>query len=407
MLLFDQQEYSEIIKKITPFTLVHNADSARNILSTLITGTISLTVFSFSMVMIVISQAASNFSPRVIPGLLSKKSHQLVLGFYIGTIVYTTVLLGSLGSRSDNSTILGIGIIFSIFFTITCLILFIYFIHSISKSIQVDSIIKGIFTITLQQLKKNNNANNDADHLIPNTSEWHIITSSFEGYLKIINYPSLTRLAQDNNIIIDILVPKGEFLVKHYPLFKTNKNINDNTALRTALLNCFITYADEYIEENYFYGFKQISEIAVKALSPGINDPGTAIHAIDLLTILYLAQMEMHEVSGLSDDDGQLRVIDKSVSFNELLYRYMSPIRGYGKADIIIIIKLLDCLSHLLYADIHGEHTASLIRHTKIIIDDADKAITNPFDREKINEIVGGIASLNSTNLFLPYLTEK
>lgn len=405
ILFFDRAGYGEHIKELIPRIIAHETESARQLLSTLTGGIISLTVFSFSMVMIVINQASSSFSPRVIPGLLSKKPHQIVLGFYIGTIIYTTVLLGSLGGENTSPEVLGLAVLFSIFFAITCLVLFIYFIHSISKAIQVDNIIKAIFTTTLRQIKKNNCVNNDHEYSISDTAQWHVITSSSEGYLQSINYAFLTRLARDNDIIIELLVPKGVFLLRNYPLCKTNRDISNNKTLRTTLLDCFFTYTDEYIEENYIYGFKQISEIAVKALSPGINDPGTALHAIDLLTILYLNKMEMHENQFIADADGQLRIINKLISFDELLYRYLSPIREYGKSDVFVVARLLECLKRLLYADIHGKYTASLTHHAKIILDDTTETLMNPFDRSKINESIADINSLAIGRSSLPYLS--
>ncbi len=242
-------------------------------------------------------------------------------------------------------------------------------------------------------------------HSIPDTSKWFSLSGVSEGYLQNINYSLLIKMAQDNNIIIDILTSKGTFLLKNYPLLKTNKDISNDKSIKKSLLDCFITYPGEYIEENHIYGFKQISEIAVKALSPGINDPGTAIHAIDLLTILYLAQMEARESRYLFDDQGQLRIIKNLISFDELLYRYLSPIRIYGKTDAIVVIRLLECLNKLLYADIHGEHTVYLNAHLKIIIDDASKTIVNNFDRKKINKVIETINQSINGSEALSYIS--
>ncbi|EAR20319.1 putative orphan protein [Nitrococcus mobilis Nb-231] len=185
---------------------------------------------------------------------------------------------------------------------------------------------------------------------------------------------------------------------------KINKDVSDDKSIKNALLDCFITYPGEYIEEHYIYGFKQISEIAAKALSPGINDPGTALHAIDLLTMLYLAQMEIHEAGYLFDDHGRLRVIKNLISFDELLYRYLSPIRIYGKADVIVLARLLECLNKLLYADIHGEHTDHLIAYLRVIIEDARETITNNVDRKKINKLIEKINGLIDKNELLYYI---
>ncbi len=117
--------------------VVKNAENARLILGTLVGGIISLMVFSFSMVMVVLNSAASSLSPRVIPGLISSRSHQLVLGVYLGTIIGSLMLISTI-QEGDDINVPSLGVFLALFLGVICLCLFIYFIRSISLSIQVD-----------------------------------------------------------------------------------------------------------------------------------------------------------------------------------------------------------------------------------------------------------------------------
>ena len=97
-LQFENLEIVSAIKKKIPYIFIEDYETARSILSTIIGGIISLTVFSFSMVMVVLNQASSNFSPRLLPSLISNKRHQIILGFYIGTLLYCIIILTALGA---------------------------------------------------------------------------------------------------------------------------------------------------------------------------------------------------------------------------------------------------------------------------------------------------------------------
>lgn len=124
--------------------IIDSGDTARTILSYLTGGLISLMVFSFSMVMVLLNQASSNYSPRVLPGLISNKNHQYVLGIYLGTIIYNVFITISIKSSGQNSTKLpSFSILMTVLLTILCLGAFIYFIHSISQAIQVSNIMNN------------------------------------------------------------------------------------------------------------------------------------------------------------------------------------------------------------------------------------------------------------------------
>ena len=129
----------EQLKAFISVVLVDSAENARTILSTLAGSIISLTVFSFSMVMVVLNSASASLSPRVVPGLITRKSHQMVLGFYLGSIIYSIIMLININKLEGGDTAIpSLGVLLSLVFGLVSLGLFVFFIHSISKAIQVD-----------------------------------------------------------------------------------------------------------------------------------------------------------------------------------------------------------------------------------------------------------------------------
>ena len=120
---------------------------------------------------------------------------------------------------------------------------------------------------------------------MPNTESWHSYSIPQHGYLKRIDMEGLTKYVCKQDIQVAITCHVGFLVMEGYPLLKINKTNIEKETLE-CLSTFFKFYDEDVLDDHYIFGFKQISEIAVKSLSPGINDPGTAIKAIDFLALL-------------------------------------------------------------------------------------------------------------------------
>ena len=368
--------------------LVNSIDDARLILGTIVGSIFSLMVFSFSMVMVVLNSASSALSPRVIPGLITQKSHQIVLGVYLGTIVYSLILIINIQSKTAEYQIPSLGILLSMLFSILCLGMFIYFIDSISKSIQVDNILQRIFLKTKYQIEKAGIAKKPFE--MPNTDGWQTVPAASTGYLKQVEYGKLRKVCESNDITVEITENLGFFFVSGFPIAKVSKAVSEE--IERDIRNCFIFYIEEHISDHYLFGFKQISEIAVKALSPGINDPATAIKAIDMLSILFIDKMGMNERNYIVDPDEKLLIFFKAPTLEELLFINLTPIREYGKQDATIMLKILESLKNLAYADrVDQQYQGLLTKYMQSMILSAVKNITNDLDIEQIDALIDRI----------------
>ncbi len=154
MIILEKQGISRSIIKVFPMLMVEEGDTALNVLSTCIGGLISMMVFSFSMVMLLLSQASSNYSPRLLPGLISNKRHQIILGLFLATIVYNIFTLFSVNTSEEKYALPGFSILLGVVLTIVCLSAFIFFIHNISQSIQINNIMDGIYDDAIHRLNE-------------------------------------------------------------------------------------------------------------------------------------------------------------------------------------------------------------------------------------------------------------
>lgn len=241
LLYFEASPISSAMEERLPSMLVPGKENARSILNIIANGIISLTVFSFSMVMVVLSQASSTQSPRIIPGLTTARSNQVVLGFYIGTIIYTLLLLlnfekGQSGVKETPA----IAILMSIVFAITCLVLFVYFIHSISKAVQVDNIMNSVFLNAKKALQYENEiANKTKRAKVDRVRELNYALKNLgNGYLRRVDLTELKQIAREHDLQLEIAVEVGAFIVEGTPccaFLPTQKSLRSlGSCCRTA-----------------------------------------------------------------------------------------------------------------------------------------------------------------------------
>lgn len=350
---------SDIWNSLKPFLvwlklpMVWNAEV---VLSTLITGIISFITLSFAMVMVVLSNVSTTFSPKLILGLVTEKTHQVVLGNYIGSIVYCLIVLLMM-SNSESHPFKDMVIILAAAMGVWCLVLFIYFIHKISTSVQINNIVKKIYNETKEELYKRQKGGKTAElrrqeSLNADIMPRYVFHSRTSGFLQKINTDNLVKTAGRHDLVIRVHPQLGDFVVKDLPFLACTKAPDQiDSTVRDSIYNAFTFFSGEKIEINEKYGFTQLMEIAVKALSPGINDPGTACICIDYLTDLFVLWNGLNRSDVYYDENQNPRLIVRSLCFETLFNICVVPIRRYGKQDLLIANKLLQCFKTLSYFD--------------------------------------------------------
>ncbi|WP_379953079.1 DUF2254 domain-containing protein [Dokdonia sp. R78006] len=387
MLYIEEQGVSKYFIDNFPWLVINNADTARSLLSTFIGGIISLMVFSFSMVMLLLNQASSNYSPRILPGLISNKKHQYVLGFYIAVIIYCIIILLSIVPTDDKNQLPGFAVLVGIVLSIHVLAAFIYFIHSISQAIQINNITDRIFVAAHKRLQGLIDKESEVQGLdiFEDISEWHGYKSTSSGYLNDIAFDSLSKLAKDCDISIKMLVSKGEFVLVDVPIVKVSKELDEEN--QEMLQSCFGFSRSEIVKLNYVLGFKQLTEIAVKAMSPGINDPGTAITCIDYLTELFALRMLKKDNSYVVNNEDKAVVSLDTVDFEELIYFIFASLRQYCKSDFIMMTKMLTSLYYLKNVEtIDDDYKKVIDTQAHLILEDAQAYIKNETDLKNLKE---------------------
>lgn len=350
MLMFDFSEYGKQIKSGLSWLSLKDASTARTIISTVAGAIISLTVFSFSMVMIVLNQAASQMSNRVLNSMIENRFQQVILGIYIGTIVYALFLLSTIRDISSGIYVPAFSIYLLILLTVIDIFLFIYFLDYVTQTVKYETVIDRVRLQTYKTMEAGFKEVQDHEpdwFGLPSTTIYAQKSDYFQGF----NHKRLLRLTEENDVRIRFLYAPGQFILKGMPCINVHSTEKTDEDLLKQISDCADFYTGQPIDLNADYGFRQLSEVAIKALSPGINDPGTAVLALHALAALFCHRLYLHLPELISNSKEKETIYLPSSDFLELFERCLNPIWNYGKDDEAIQQNFLDVLNQLKIQD--------------------------------------------------------
>lgn len=389
MLYFETYGLSNWFKENLPLFVITSADTGRAILSTLIGALISLTVFSFTMVMVVLNQASSNFSPRLLPNLLSEQPHKIVLGNYLGVTTFCILTLISILPDSDYRSLPAFTVFVCVILGLYCMGLFVYFIDSITRRVQVDNIISRLYIQTRDKIRERlQPAEGFGQQTVEIDATWQRLTTPRSGYIRYVDYEALAEVSCDLQSPLYVAIPMGLYIPEGIPYVLTR--VKPDQACLSKIEGA-ITIDTDAPQEWFESGIKQLTEVAVKAMSPGINDPGTALKALDYLTDLLAQYLKVPELTSFHGRRGGV-VYFASLSFNDFLHAIMESLRLYLKHDTLLVRKLVVMLGHLIRQDaVSSRQRQQLERELAALVADANESITNALDRETVTAEISSI----------------
>ncbi len=344
-ILFDFSETGMNIKASSHFLSLKDAGTARSICSSIVSGILSLVVFSFTLVMLLLNQSASQLSNRILGKLIGNRFQQVVLGFYIGTIIYALFLLSTIRDIDSGIYVPAISTYLLIALTIVDIFLFIYFLHYITNSVKYETIIVKVHKETRAELVSACNNDYPREEI---SIDGRDVYAHHSGRLQGHGGPSLIEFCVKHDAQIQILKPVGDYVLQGTPFAKAVFFKNVDKDIVDKIQHYFDIESGQEIRTHYYYGCRQLMEIAIKALSPGINDPDTAVISFQVICDLLLYRMKNHPETHFFDNNKKLRIIIAERSFDDMFAICVLPIWDYGKNDIIIQNEMATMLAQML-----------------------------------------------------------
>ena len=322
---------------------------AQVILSDIATSTMTVVSIVFAILLMTLTLASMQFSPRIIVSFARDRVTQWTLGIFLGTFLYCMAALPAAHTRPVPFAPV-VTVMVAMILGIVCVALLLFFIHHISQAISVNHIVDRIATETeavvddVMPLPRMDIHLETSDSIQPTIWET-TLPNEISGYLRFVDLKQLLSLATSHRVKVQVARRVGQFVPAGTPLLLINKADRLSAELAAAFRGAFDFGPTRTLQQDVEFGILQIVDIALKAISPAVNDPTTAVGCVDQLSriLIRVASRETPEVR-LYDLRGVARVSIQWIDFEHLLDSAFEQIRMYSKADIAVSLRLLRAL---------------------------------------------------------------
>lgn len=310
-----------IIKEMGFDAIILEQESMRTFLATIAGSMMTVAGVVFSITILVLSQAAGQYTSRVLRNFMRNKNNQFVLGLFVGIFIFCLFLLANLHPTNNLiAAVSGFGLaLLGVAFLIS-------FIHTMSTSIQSSEIILNIKKETLEILEEIYPKPFEAESLEGfKPIEGNPVFSFKTGYVQKVDRESLVKLAEEKGVLIQLKIKTGEFIIENELLCSSSGNVDEEFTQQVN--EAFEVGAYRTAEHDLTFGLQQLVDIALKGLSPGVNDLMTAQLAIDYLSSIYHKLATRKIIHEFLCDGGECkRLILDSWTFSSLLSMGFVPI---------------------------------------------------------------------------------
>ena len=373
-------------------------EGAREVLSAIASSMITVAGVAFSVTIVALTLASQQFGPRLLRNFMRDRGNQVVLGTFIATFTYSLMVLRTI--RSNGSEFVPqVSVTLAMVLALTSLAVLIYFIHHAAVTIQAPEVIamvaedltQGIDRLFPEALGR---PPTEGEHdLKPEfTGEFERVAEAIPcretGYLQSIENDRLMGLASENDLIFLLPCRPGDFIIEGNDLMQVKPSGRIDPELADQLCKCFILGDERTHIQDIEFSVHQLVEIAVRALSPGINDPITAMNCIDRLAaaLCRLAQRSMPSPYRYDDDDRLRVIVARPVRFNEVVAGAFDMIRQYGRSSAPVTLRLLDAIGLIAKrVQREGDRTA-LFNQAVMIERGSHEELSEERDRKEVQE---------------------
>ncbi|MGL6161586.1 DUF2254 domain-containing protein [Microbulbifer sp.] len=382
---------------------LQDPDSARSLLSMIAGSTITVTGTVFSITIVALTLASNQFGPGLVRNFMRDRGTQYTLGIFLSTFVYALVTMRGIDAQTDSTTNLGLAVHTAVLLALVSIAFLIYFIHNMAQSIQVDNVtfhINREFSDAIDRLYPSAHdyfgqgaERCDTDRL-PLGKDRLSVFSAKSGYVQTIDREKLIRWASEHDCCVRLECHPGSYLNSWAlvaSVFQPPRHLDSDT-ISKSVAGAIGTGHQPTAGQDIVFSIHQLAQIAVRALSPGINDPFTAYTCIDRLVDGIGKVLQRPQLPNcFHDDGGELRLVTVELDFAELLQAAFDEVREYGRQSGVVMHHLLNTLLDLADVCTRSEDRHALRRYTDRLEEDLEKFIEDRFDREIIQKKISGI----------------
>ena len=324
-----------------------SAEGARALLSAIISSMITAVSVTFSVTIVALTVAAQHFGPRVMNNFVRHRAAQVVLGTFIATFIYAVLVLGAVGAGEERLPRLAVsGAVVLVLLSVGALI---FYVHHVSTVLQVGELTAAISSDLTTGIRRGTPPDAHSQRSVaPPPADPATILAVESGYVQRIDYGSIAAAAAERNAFVWIRREPGAFALAGAPLAVVEPKDACDAALSHVVQKACIVGRDRTLWHDPEFAVKQLVEVALRALSPGVNEPFTAVTCIDHLADGLAASLRAPRPRGWwTDENGVERVFAEAQAFDTLLRAAFDPIRIFADRNPAIYVRLAEMIGEL------------------------------------------------------------
>ncbi len=373
-------------------------EGARSVLSTIAGSTITVAGVVFSITIVTLSLASSQFGPRLLRNFMNDRATQFVLGVFVATFLYSLLILRTIRGTDATSFVPFLSVTCGILFAVASVGFLIFFIHHVPNSILAENLVGRVAEELLSRIDRlypdelsegPREKKSDIEKRLPDgfAEEAQPIASKKSGFIQAIDQDRLLELATREGMVIRLCRRPGDFVAEEAPL-----------ALAWPASKLTEEFGEKFCDAYFFgwhrtpsqdieYAIDQLVEVAVRALSPGVNDPFTAMSCIEWLGVALIKVGRRQIPTALHcDEENKLRLVTDVTDYAGMAASALNQIRQYGRGSIAVVTRLLDMIARVAQELPKAEDRTVLLDHARAIRDDGVAAARNEGDRLDIEQ---------------------
>jgi uncharacterized membrane protein len=395
--LDDHAAARSLVRSYFPGAFQGEPGAAQTLLGTIAGSMMTVVSIVYSILVMMLTLASMQFSPRVLAGMLRDRESQNTLGFFIGTFTYCLLVLRSV--RGDPPFVPVLSVTLAIVFALLSLATLIYFIHHIAHNIQANYLVDAVARETEDVIDKSFPEPLEPGE-VPEVeleppeppADAEPVPAMGSGYVQLLDQEALFEVARTAGVSVFLHRGVGEFAIEGQPLVFLHPPGRADEAARAACQGAFDLGEVRTMQDDVEFGVRQIVDIALKAISPAVNDPSTAATCIDHLGRLLcrLARRRIpSSVVRFSDPD--VIVVLRRATFRSVLDLAFNQLRQYGRADMAVALRMLRTLSEVATAARASVDLDRIGQHGQLI----EAELRRSFHGPDCEELEARVAALN------------
>lgn len=335
-----------------PWVFHGGSEDARSVLGTIAGAMISVTGLVFSITIVVLQLASSQYSPRVLANFLESRTSQVTLGVFTGSFIYALTVLRQVGGADDR--VPQISVTVGYIYVLVTVAMFLAFIHHITVSVQVSKVMSQIREQTIHNIHLLSSA--EGQHHAgwsprPDTPRAELATDGRGGYITVLDSTLLVRRAGALDAVVELTVAPGDYVTSGQAVGRVWGRDALTSQEAGGITDAIHFGTVRTLDGDVGLGVRQLLDIAERALSPGVNDPTTAVQAINELHAILREMCSRPDPSRfLSDPDGTVRAVYPPQTYGRALAATVEELVHYGRDSVRVVPHLRELLADLVHA---------------------------------------------------------